>query len=71
MVLKIILMFGGTTMDTKELVLSTLKSSNEPMKAGEIAEAANIDKKEVDKVLKALKQEEKIISPKRCYYSAN
>lgn len=64
-------MFGGTTMDTKELVLSTLKSSNEPMKAGEIAEAANIDKKEVDKVLKALKQEEKIISPKRCYYSAN
>ncbi len=58
-------------MDTKELVLSTLKSSNEPMKAGEIAEAANIDKKEVDKVLKALKQEEKIISPKRCYYSAN
>lgn len=58
-------------MDTKELVLSTLKSSNEPMKAGEIAEAANIDKKEVDKALKALKQEEKIISPKRCYYSAN
>lgn len=71
MILKIILIFGGITMDTKELVLSTLKSSNEPMKAGEIAEAANIDKKEVDKALKTLKQEEKITSPKRCYYSAN
>lgn len=58
-------------MDTKELVLSTLKNSSEPMKAVEIAEVANIDKKEVDKALKTLKQEEKITSPKRCYYSAN
>ncbi|SHJ42540.1 HTH domain-containing protein [Clostridium amylolyticum] len=58
-------------MDAKELVLETLKKSNEPMKAGEIAEATNIDKKEVDKALKALKTEEKINSPKRCYYSAN
>lgn len=58
-------------MEAKELVLETLKKSNEPMKAGEIAEATNIDKKEVDKALKALKTEEKINSPKRCYYSAN
>jgi len=58
-------------MDSKELVLETLKKSSEPMKAGEIAEVANIDKKEVDKALKALKTEEKINSPKRCYYAAN
>jgi len=31
---------------------------------------AGIEKKVVDKALKALKTEEKIVSPKRCYYEA-
>lgn len=57
-------------MDNKELVLKILKESSEPLKAGEIAEKANIDKKEVDKAIKELKKEELIESPKRCYYSA-
>lgn len=35
-----------------------------PMKAGEIAEAAGLDKKEVDKAMKVLKAEEKIVFPK-------
>jgi DNA-binding MarR family transcriptional regulator len=56
--------------DNKELVLKTLKESQEPLKAGEIAEKANIDKKEVDKAIKALKKEELIESPKRCFYIA-
>jgi len=55
-------------MDINEAVLKTLGESKEPLKAGEIAEAAGIDKKEVDKALKALKKEGKIDSPKRCYY---
>lgn len=58
-------------MDVKEKVLETLKNSKEPMKAGDIAEKASIDKKEVDKALKTLKSEEKISSPKRCFYAAN
>ena len=51
-------------MDAKEIVLNVLKESNEPLKAGEIAEKANIDKKEVDKAIKELKKEdiEEIIS---------
>lgn len=57
-------------MDNKDLVLNILKESSEPLKAGEIAEKANIDKKEVDKAIKALKKEELIESPKRCYYAA-
>ena len=32
-------------MDPKELVLNILKESSEPLKKGEIAEKANIDKK--------------------------
>jgi len=57
-------------MDINEIVLDTLTKSESPLKSGEIAEKAGIDKKEVDKALKSLKKEESIISPKRCYYAA-
>jgi len=57
-------------METTEKILDTLKSSDKPLKSGEIAELTGVDKKEVDKAIKKLKVEEKIISPKRCYYSA-
>lgn len=62
---------GGIIMDNIESVLNALKNSKEPMKSGEIAETTGIDKKEVDKAIKKLKSEEKISSPKRCYYSIN
>lgn len=57
-------------MDTRETVLNALKNSKEPLKSGEIAEIIRIDKKEVDKAIKELKNEGKITSPKRCFYSA-
>ncbi|MGG7176801.1 HTH domain-containing protein [Clostridium paraputrificum] len=58
-------------MDVKEKVLEILNNSEEPLKGGQIAELAGIDKKEIDKAIKSLKTEEKIISPKRCFYSIN
>jgi biotin operon repressor len=57
-------------MDTTELILKTLKKAGKAMKSGEIAETAGIDKAEVDKAIKKLKKEEKITSPKNCYYEA-
>lgn len=57
-------------MEIKELILETLNKSTVSLKAGEIADLSGIDKKEVDKAIKALKKDEAIISPKRCYYSA-
>lgn len=51
-----------------EKVLAVMQSAGKPMKAGEIAEAAGIDKKEVDKAMKVLKAEDKIVSPKRCFW---
>lgn len=54
----------------KDQVLKALVSSDKPMKSGEIAEALSVDKAEVDKAIKALKKEEKIVSPKACYYEA-
>ena len=53
-----------------EKVLQALKKSGKPMKSAEIAETTGIDKKEVDKAIKTLKAEEKIISPKVCFYQA-
>lgn len=58
-------------MEIKEKVLEVLTNSEEPLKGGQIAEISGIDKKEIDKAIKDLKKEEKIISPKRCFYSVN
>jgi DNA-binding MarR family transcriptional regulator len=55
-------------METTELVLKTLAEAGKPLKGGEIAEIAGIDKKDVDNAIKKLKKEEKIVSPKVCYY---
>ena len=53
-------------MDLKEQIIKILKES-EPMKMGDLAEALKADKKDVEKVVKELKKEEIVISPKRCY----
>ena len=49
-------------------VLETMKAAGKALKAGEIAEASGLDKKEVDKAMKVLKTEGKIESPKVCYW---
>lgn len=53
----------------EEKVLEVMKNSGKPLKSGEIAEILGVDKKEVDKAIKKLKNEGKIESPKRCYYA--
>lgn len=57
-------------MEIKEKVLKLMQESAEPMSPGKIAEAAGIEKKELDKVIKALKDAELIYSPKRCFWQA-
>jgi len=53
----------------KEKIIKTLEENNEGLKSQEIADKSRIDKKIVDKVLKALKDEDIIYSPKRCFYA--
>jgi biotin operon repressor len=55
-------------MASKDIVLDTLKKAGEPLSAGQIAEKSGVDRKEVDKAMKALKDEGLIVSPKRCYW---
>ena len=54
------------TMETKDKVLATMKQAGEPLNAGKIAELSGIDRKEVDKAMKQLKDEGAIVSPVRC-----
>jgi biotin operon repressor len=60
---------GGVKVDTVDKVLQVFKQAGGPMRPGEVAEKAGIERKEVDKAIKQLKKEEKIHSPKRCFYS--
>ncbi|NTV17464.1 MAG: MarR family transcriptional regulator [Chlorobiaceae bacterium] len=57
-------------MEAKEIVLEVLKKEGNPMSAGQIAEISGLERKEVDKAMKVLKDEELIVSPKRCYWEA-
>ncbi|MBV5290114.1 MarR family transcriptional regulator [Pelodictyon phaeoclathratiforme] len=55
-------------MEAKEIILDVMKKEGSPLNAGRIAEISGLDRKEVDKAMKALKDEELIVSPKRCYW---
>lgn len=58
-------------MDNYEVIVEFFRNADKPVNAGLIAEATGIDRKEVDKVMTRLKKEEKIISPKKCYWEIN
>jgi DNA-binding transcriptional ArsR family regulator len=60
----------NTHMEAKEIVLEVLKKEGNPLSAGQIAEISGLERKEVDKAMKVLKDEELIVSPKRCYWEA-
>jgi len=53
---------------SKEKVLAAMKNAGKALKAGEIAELTGLDKKDVDKAMKLLKDDGVIISPKVCYW---
>ena len=55
-------------MDNYQAILDFFSKTEEPVSAGQVAAATGIDRKEVDKVMAQLKKEEKIVSPKRCYW---
>lgn len=56
-------------MEVKEKVLQVMKDAGEPLNAGKIAEISGLDRKEVDKAMKQLKEEGAIVSPVRCKWA--
>jgi biotin operon repressor len=55
-------------METSEQVLKVMQKAKTPMSAGQIADSSGIDRKDVDKAMKKLQTDGKIVSPKRCYW---
>lgn len=55
-------------MDTADKILEVMRAEGQPLNAGKIVELGGLDRKDVDKAMKQLKKEEKIVSPKRCYW---
>jgi hypothetical protein len=55
-------------MELHEIVLETMAKAGKALKAGELVTLSGLTREEVDKGLKQLKKEEKITSPKVCYW---
>jgi len=55
-------------MDAKDKILEILKQEGEPLNAGKITELSGLERKEVDKAMKDMKDEGTIVSPKRCFW---
>lgn len=55
-------------MDATDKVLEAMKKAGEPLNTGKIVELSGLDRKDVEKAMKTLKKEERIVSPKRCYW---
>ncbi|WP_069998330.1 transcriptional regulator [Cellulosilyticum sp. I15G10I2] len=56
-------------MSIKENVLEVMKKAGKPVSAGEVEKLSGLDRKEIDKAFKELKQENAIISPVRCKWT--
>ncbi|WP_432406146.1 MarR family transcriptional regulator [Wukongibacter sp. M2B1] len=56
-------------MESRDLIIKAFEEAGKPLKTGEIDEISGLDKKEVGNIIKKLKEEEVVFSPKRCYYN--
>jgi Mn-dependent DtxR family transcriptional regulator len=55
-------------MESAVKILQIMKKAAKPLRTGDIAELAGMDKKEVDKAMKKLKDDDLISSPVRCFW---
>lgn len=55
-------------METTEIILEVMKNSDKPLSNGDIEKLTGLEKKEIEKAMKKLKDADRIISPKRCYW---
>jgi predicted transcriptional regulator len=55
-------------MSNKDKVIEAFRNSEDQLNATKVSEISGVEKKEVDKIMKELKKDETIVSPKRCYW---
>ena len=52
----------------KDKVLEAMKEAGKPVRPGDVAKALGVESKDVSKAIKTLREDGKVISPKRCFY---
>lgn len=52
----------------QDSVLRAMVEAGKPVRPGDVAKSLGVDSKDVSKAIKALREEGKVVSPKRCYY---
>ena len=57
-------------MEIKNQILDAIKKAAQPVNTGKVVELTQLDRKQVDKAMKMLKDEGLIVSPKRCFWEA-
>ena len=55
--------------DMEKIILEAMKKAGKPLRPGDISKMTGISRDEVSKIIRKLKKEGKIMSPKRCYYA--
>lgn len=55
-------------MENLDKVMQAFEKADKPLNSKAVVEATGLDKKEVDKLIKKLKDTGKIESPVRCFY---
>ena len=55
--------------DDAQAVLEAFRHAGKPVRPGDIASMTGMDSAQVSAAIKDLKAQEKIYSPKRCYYA--
>ncbi len=56
-------------MSKENLVIEKMREAAKPLRPGEVAEMTGIPKDEVSTIIKTLKKQEKVFSPKRCFWA--
>lgn len=55
-------------MENESRIVAVFKNESKPLSSKEVAALSGIEKKEVDKIIKKLKDAGRLDSPKGCYY---
>ncbi len=55
-------------MSNAKVVLEAMNKAGQPVRTGDIVDLSGLERKEVEKAMKELKAEAKIVSPKRCFW---
>jgi hypothetical protein len=55
-------------MEIKDKVFGAMSKAGKPLRTGEVAELAGVEKKDAEKAIKQLNTEGKVFSPVRCFW---